>query len=166
MPAAHHDLLGLLKSRSTTTPDGCWEWTGATSKAGYGQIRVNYRARTVHRLSASLHPDLFPGFDIDDSSIMVCHHCDNPPCFNPAHLFLGTQQTNMADASAKHRTVLPGMRGATHPRGTAKLTEQDVSMIRTLRAQGLLLREIADRFDVHVMTVSDITRGKSWPHVT
>jgi hypothetical protein len=76
------------------------------------------------------------------------HHCDNPPCCNPVHLFLGTHQENMTDMARKGRRI-------------EKLSFDDVRQIRSLRSQGHTLWQIAERFNVSISMVSLIGLGKA-----
>lgn len=95
-------LMAKTVRQSSLNP--CWEWKGALNNKGYGIInrgRVGEGIVLVHRLSYEIHKDKIP------HGINVCHKCDNPPCINPDHLFLGTQAQNMADAVAKGRTATP-----------------------------------------------------------
>lgn len=80
-------------------PDDCWPWTGARAgKMRYGCLWWADRVRVAHRVAWELtYGPIPPG-------VQVCHSCDNPPCCNPAHLFLGDNQENVADREAKGRT--------------------------------------------------------------
>ena len=79
----------------------CWTWTRATNKAGYGKIGSGEGAGTLatHRVSWELTNGPVP------DGLFVLHRCDNPPCCNPAHLFLGTSRDNTLDMIAKGRQV-------------------------------------------------------------
>lgn len=75
----------------------CLTWSGARSKGGYGQKRVEGRVLYVHRLAWEEAYGPIP------DGLFVLHRCDNPPCYEPTHLFLGTNADNMADRDAKRR---------------------------------------------------------------
>jgi len=76
----------------------CWIWTGAVNQWGYGQTAWQHRHTMVHRVAACL----WKKFDIT-SQLKVCHSCDQPRCFNPDHLWFGTDADNSRDCTAKGR---------------------------------------------------------------
>jgi hypothetical protein len=83
--------------------DECWEWIGSRHPDGYGRIGAGGKhGGTIyaHRASWEIHGNKIP------NGLCVLHHCDNPPCVNPAHLFLGTQADNIKDKVAKGRNWL------------------------------------------------------------
>lgn len=93
------DLKELLLSNRFITSSDCWEWLGSRSKSGYGKIKWRPCGDLrVHRLAAMLWLKM----DIGDIRL-VCHRCDNPLCFNPAHLFIGTSKDNQIDCVIKGR---------------------------------------------------------------
>jgi DNA invertase Pin-like site-specific DNA recombinase len=92
--------------------------------------------------------------------MLVCHHCDNPPCCEPTHLFLGTNADNIRDRQQKGR----GASGARN--GTAKLTEEQVRAIRALFVTGEFSKaEIARQMGLPRHQVSDILNNRTWKEV-
>ncbi len=127
--------------------DGCIEWRGRLHPAGYGTFSVRGRNVLAHRAAyAAAHGPIAAG-------MVVCHSCDNPPCVNPEHLFLGTQADNLADMTAK---------GRANRRGPAKLTIDSVAQIRTLIAQGWQQSDIGPAFGVTDGAVYHIKHGLTW----
>ena len=142
--------------------DECWPWTGFLNKYGYGQIGRGGKyggQRLSSRLSYELHFGIVPD-DLD-----VCHHCDNPACVNPSHLFLGTHADNMRDCWSKGRGRCDGAgrRGSTN--GNHRLTEIQVETIRDLAKSGRSYRGLARQFSVSKTLVSFIVRRTVWTHI-
>lgn len=131
----------------------CWEWTAYRSKLGYGQF--GWEGRTViaaHRASWILHMGAIP------RGLFVLHRCDNRACVNPDHLFLGTQQENIADMVAKGRQG--GAKGARN--SGAKLTRDDVITIRRSSDTNL---QLAEAFGVASCTIWRARTGRKWRHI-
>jgi hypothetical protein len=80
-----------------TKTDGCWLWTGATTKFGYGRLSHNGKMISAHRLSFLLAGNELP------TELCVLHKCDNPACVRPDHLFSGTKADNNEDTKRKGR---------------------------------------------------------------
>lgn len=134
----------------------CWLWIGHTNHFGYGMIKHNYRHLRAHRVSWELHFGKIP------DGLLVCHHCDNPPCVNPEHLFLGTDKDNMGDARKKNRVFMAhGTKS-----GCAKLTEKQVIEIRHLYdSKQLNQTQLANRFGVNHRTINYIVLRYTWKHI-
>jgi hypothetical protein len=77
--------------------NGCWEWMGTKNSYGYGVVMINRKVKRTHRVSWEIHNGPIP------KGLYVCHHCDNPPCVRPDHLFLGTCSDNLHDMVKKGR---------------------------------------------------------------
>jgi hypothetical protein len=124
----------------------------ANTTTGYGMVD-NRECLTAHRLAYSLH------YGIDPGELWVLHHCDNRPCCNPKHLFLGTAVDNWADAVAKDRPVItkPGSRHS-----NAKLSEAEALAIRRSASR---VRDLVSRYPVNASTISSIRRGATWKHL-
>lgn len=133
--------------------DSCWLWTGAKSDFGYGRIKIDGKDTHANRLSWELHYGPIEG------GLRCLHRCDNPPCVNPAHLFLGTNADNSADMVFKDRHT----RGSRHPH--AKLSENDVADIRRLFRDGEMRTSLARRYGVSISLVCKIVARLAWKHV-
>ena len=125
--------------------DGCWLWIGATTSNGYGCLRAKSRFLYAHRVSWEFHYGPVPeGMD-------VCHHCDNPPCIRPDHLFAGTDSENIKDAYRKGRKIPPP--------GHPKVTLRQIATIRLLYAEGVRQAMIGQQFSITSVQVSRIITG-------
>lgn len=134
----------------------CWPWRLRGDKDGYGSFKLRGKTRRAHRIAFVLHYGYEPG------SLLVCHRCDNPPCCNPAHLFLGTIDDNNQDSIRKGRRRYA--RGSALPH--AKLTEVTAKRIVMLyRSGGYTQSQLAAMFGIVPSGVSALVRGVAWRHV-
>jgi hypothetical protein len=147
----------------------CWIWKAATDNFGYGRVGI-YRPRSVapaHRVAWILS-----GKEEIPKGMDLCHSCDNPPCVNPSHLFIGTRQDNVDDCrkkgrmsvGEKHKRIMShvAVRGSKHYK--SKITENDVELIR--KWDGYLTQErIAKRFGITRAAVSAIIIRRTWKHI-
>lgn len=101
-----------IENNSEKVPEaGCWIWLGALNESGYGRIKIGQKNVLAHRAAYAEWRGEFA------SDLLVCHHCDNPACVNPNHMFLGTVIDNNRDRSRKGRTTrwTTGKFGSNHP---------------------------------------------------
>lgn len=162
----------LCKVNRSGGPDACWPWTASVDRKGYGQFGIGpfkgNRLVRAHRVAYLL------AYGVDPAPFLVCHKCDNPPCCNPAHLFLGTRGDNNRDSVAKGRhTWTEDHHYRKHPeliergekRWNTKLTAADVIEIRRLASGAVSHQEIAAKFGVRLQTVSRVVKRERWGHV-
>ena len=90
----------LLSKRKIDAVTGCWVWQGNRGGRGYGKIWINGKRLSVSRAAAVVFSNFDPA-----SPLKICHRCDNPPCFNPEHLFQGTDYDNTMDSVRKKRHI-------------------------------------------------------------
>jgi hypothetical protein len=134
--------------------DGCWIWTGAHDRGGYGWFK-DHKSRRAHRVSWELFNGPIP------EGLFVCHICDVRDCVNPDHLFLGTNSDNMRDMRRKGRG--PDFSG--EGSGTAKLTTSQVVELRRLRETGLTYRELSKIFGIGKSQAIRIVARDNWKRV-
>lgn len=141
---------------------GCWLFTGALHRDGYGCIggEGGSQKKWAHRVAWELENGPIP------PGMFICHRCDNRACVNPAHLFLGTTADNVNDMLRKKRNP----RGAKV--GGAKLSDAGVAAIRSAYANSLAdgrahwgQRKLAKEYGVSSSTVGRAARGETWQHV-
>lgn len=138
----------------------CWLWTASVDRKGYGMFGINRGNGRAHRIAWELANGPIP------AGKQICHACDNPPCVNPDHLWLGTNRENMEDARLKGKWVgSPTKARGEANGGGGKLKESDIPEIRALRAKGWTQQAIANQFGVNQTMISFILRGVAWAHV-
>ena len=149
-----------IKERLTRKIDinqnGCWVFRGFRLSNGYGRIQGPSGLSLAHRASWEAYRGPIP------SGLCVLHLCDNPPCVNPEHLFLGTQRDNVLDMLAKgrdrHATEVIKTRGEKHWR--CKLTREQVLEIRRRRSEPQ--KQLAAEFGTTQRYISSIVCGRKW----
>jgi hypothetical protein len=157
LPVRNLDEFLEVHGVNVTSSGGCWLWTRGTSGRGYGQVTHCGVEMKAHRLSYELvHGSIPEGLDI-------CHHCDNPPCVNPSHLFAGTASDNMKDCSAKGRARPFHASGQDNP--NHKLTNAQVDNIRLAASEGKKYAELADEHAVAIITIYRIVARRAWSHL-
>ena len=143
-------LFNLLKETET----GCWEFIGGRTGGGYGALCIgDGKCKGAHVVAYESWVGDIP------KGKFVCHHCDNPPCCNPEHLFLGTPQENKLDEISKGRHV-QGERVGNH-----KLSEAEVLQIIDLLDKGWSLAILGQKFNVTRQAIHRIKFGLCWRHL-
>jgi hypothetical protein len=152
-----HDIADQLRvfesSYQVDNKTGCWIWMKSRCEKGYGMFRLFGRGIRAHRAGWYFHnQEMIP------DGVIACHKCDNPPCVNPGHIFLGSQQDNMDDMRKKGR--------ARHLKGgenkNAVLTERQVMGILQ---SDIPATKLAPVLDVCESTIRAIRQGKNWKHL-
>lgn len=149
--------------------DDCWEWQGARTSAGYGNLSWHGRHVQAHRLAYAL---TYGGIALETGfrqlgrakkyRRFVLHKCDNRLCCNPKHLFLGSMRTNLLDAYSKGRKIQPRSGHV-----NAKLTPAQVRTIRDVyNSGGVRQVDLAAQYGVSQRVISLIVRHEAYKDVT
>jgi hypothetical protein len=148
------DTLRKL-NKNTIKVNDCWLWQGARNR-GYGRIRIDGEMVYIHRwIYQELRNIILP------DSIKVLHKCDTPNCWQPKHLFEGTQLDNIKDRDAKGR----GRWALGVRQHLAKLTDEKVLKIRKMAREGYSNIKIAVMFGVTSACIGNVVNRKTWKHI-
>lgn len=151
------DIL-RFKSKLIEQPNGCWEYQGAKDADGYGMFWFQGKTKGAHQFSARYLANF-----IINTGDQVCHHCDNPPCCRPEHLFVASTQINTKDRDIKGRTA----KGSKV--GTSKYTEQQIKQIKDAYKQRPkykgLIQDLSQEFNISYSVVWYACKRDSWKHV-
>ena len=131
-----------------SSEDGCWEWQACLDSSGYG----SFGKGKAHRFSYEINVGPIP------PGILVCHHCDNPACVRPDHLFLGTKKDNNDDCARKGRR----RRAQGEANGGAKLTWEKVRLIRSDKFAHIPREQIAALFGIGKTASREIRHFRAW----
>lgn len=143
----------LLLLRKKEDRRGCWNWPSSLDTYGYGKTT---NSKLVHRLSYEVFKGQIP------KNKCVLHSCDNPSCYNPHHLFLGTHSENMKDNAIKGKwKKVAGLKVLKR----RFLTIYEVFQIKKMLKQKMACRLIAEHFGTCHATISAIKRRKTWKHL-
>jgi hypothetical protein len=149
-------LLRAIIEMKLSPTDECVEWPHARHANGYGIVHFNGRNRLVTRVAHELYYGSSPNG-------CVLHICDNPPCFNLSHLYVGTRKQNYIDAVTRGLTQIGIHKG--EEISTSKLTDNDVANILNRLKAGETVRDIAEDYPVSYQAIGQIKKGQAWKHI-
>jgi hypothetical protein len=144
------DIIRFWSKVNTKAGDeACWTWKDAPNEGGYGTMSVAGTKILAHRIAWTLTNGPVP------AKLLVLHRCNNPPCVNPAHLFVGTHADNAMDMEEKGRQKAVGR----------VLNEKMVRSIRRDFVDGLSYEKLAAKYPVGKVAIRNIIGYKTWPNV-
>ena len=145
-------------SKLIKQPNGCWEYVGAKDADGYGMFWFQGKTKGAHQFSARALAN-----QTINAGDQVCHHCDNPSCCNPEHLFIGSSQDNTRDRHIKNRSA----KGSGV--GTSVYNEQIIKSLKDAynsrpHYKGII-KDLSEEFDVSYGVTWTVCRNKGWLHI-
>jgi hypothetical protein len=159
MKLSRKDVIRFWSKVDIISGDECWGWTDSIRNRRYGRLGINDKQVNANRVSWVIHFGAIP------EGMHVLHHCDNPSCVNPEHLFLGTHQDNMADMKRKGRAI--SHFGENNGKSTLSTTE--VIEIRKIydshKNKYGLTKLMSEVFEIPYGTIQKILRRYTWNHV-
>ena len=171
MPLGRHEIItkdALLWNKRTQylienvvlTEENCWEWQRARQNGGRGKNHGVWLSTSAHRRAWELLRGEIP------LGLCVLHLCDNPPCVNPNHLFLGTIADNNRDMREKGRGKSFGGKrpdNSGEKNGMSKLNEESVDYIRELYSTtAFTQKELGTLLDIPRTTINQVVKGGRW----
>lgn len=145
-----------VNSQLSIKDNGCVEFMGCRDACGYGRINKDGKLVRIHRETWIKERGEIP------EGMCVCHKCDNPPCINIEHLFLGTHKENMVDKKSKGRNA--NTNGEKNP--SSKLKSEDIPEIRSRIMSGETCYGIAKDYGVTGEAILSIKHERTWNSVT
>lgn len=143
-------LRDSVQGKTTYRDNPCWNYTRFLDRDGYGLLRFRRTSMRTNRAAYWAFKGNIP------DGIWVLHHCDNPSCVNPDHLYLGTLRENTYDMVARNRQAK-----GSH-QGSAKLTEEQA---RTIKDSVEPTRTLSHRFQISYSAIQRIRNGRGWRHL-
>ncbi len=139
----------------------CWSWKAGRFDFGYGQFWFEGKTMKAHRMAWILTHGKIP------DNKLVLHKCDNPPCVNPKHLWVGTYRDNTRDMIIKGRDNYIGhigLRGESSP--FSRMKEDQVKLLRKMykNKEGSTYK-LAELFNISKSTAWEIVANKNWVHI-
>ena len=170
-----------------------WPWGNGT----YGTLSNKSLRRGISKTPAKAHRISYREFvgEFPDE-LFICHHCDNPPCFNPSHLFPGTNLDNIADMVQKGRHKVKrnyatgedhgshthpeqwakGIKHGQHthpekyPKGesmyNAALSNEQAKKVLSMLSKGFSRKALAQKFSVSTSVISSLVLGRTYNEAT
>jgi HNH endonuclease len=150
-----HRLLSNAAEQPGPLATPCLVWTGPTLSKGYGRLYHNRTHVLVHRAAYECFVGPIP------EGMQINHHCDNPGCIRPEHLYCGTAEDNTRDMYERGRAHIAVGSEASN----ARLTEENVKEVFEMLREGYSQVFIAEYFGVGGTTIHSIANGRTWTHV-